>query len=489
MHELPDFEPVRVLCLGDLMLDRFIEGAVNRISPESPVPIIQMKATQSVPGGAANVARNVAALGGFCTIVGVVGDDAVGNELTALIAESGQVMPALVRDATRPTIEKIRFVSQGTHLLRADREEACDIPTGIAEVVIEEISRLLRDHDVLILSDYAKGLLTPQVVSAVIDSARKAGVPVIVDPKTRDLARYAGATVITPNAKEAALATGIEPVSDETAAASAYKALTDAGVESVLLTRSEQGMTLVTREGEVSHTAASAREVFDVVGAGDTVVATMALCVGGGMTLPEAAGIANAAAGVVVGKRGTATLTRSELTDELSRLSRIGISPSQLKIVSASRAVSLREQWARDGLRVGFTNGCFDILHVGHVGILEFARSRCDRLIVGVNADASVSRLKGPTRPINREDDRAQIIGAFGFVDAVIVFGEDTPYDLIGQIRPDVLVKGSDYTVEQVVGFDIVQQYGGEVALFELVPGRSTSNIIAKSQQKAEVQG
>lgn len=485
MTTLPDFDPIRVLCIGDVMLDRFVQGSVKRISPESPVPIIQMGATENVPGGAANVGRNVAALGGRCTLIGAVGADPVGRELSELLA-GGRIEPVMIADAERPTIEKIRFVAQGQHLLRADREEPGDISAAAGRDIVIEVANRIADHQVLVLSDYAKGVLTDAVIAGAIGIASAAGVPVVVDPKSARLSRYAGATVVTPNAKEAALATGIEIDSDEAAVTAGRVAIEAAAIESILLTRSEHGMTLVGRGGSVAHLPASAREVFDVVGAGDTVVATLALALGAGMALAEAARIANAAAGVVVGKRGTATLTRSELVDELARLSRIGVSSSEMKVTPADRLVSLRRQWERDGLTVGFTNGCFDILHIGHVGILEFARSQCDRLIVGVNSDASVARLKGPTRPINREEDRAQILGAFGFVDAVVVFDEDTPYGLIERLQPDVLVKGADYSIEQVVGHDIVQKRGGKVVTFDLVPGRSTSNIIARAAAPKE---
>jgi D-beta-D-heptose 7-phosphate kinase / D-beta-D-heptose 1-phosphate adenosyltransferase len=486
LTELPAFEPVRVLCIGDIMLDRFIFGDVRRISPESPVPIIQMQRTSNVPGGAANVARNVAALGGRCTIIGVVGDDPTGTELSGLILDGDAVTPVLVVDDSRPTIEKIRFVAQGHHLLRADREDAVAIATAAEDAVLAHVEALIAEHDVMVLSDYAKGVLTDRVISGSIDAARRAGRAVVVDPKSRQLVRYAGATVLTPNAKEVFEATGIEARDNDSAATAAREAMIAANVDAMLVTRSEQGMTLVESDGAITHLGASAREVFDVVGAGDTVVATLSLCLGAGMRLPEATAVANAAAGVVVGKQGTATVSRSELSDELTHLSRTGLSPSELKIVAAERAVTLCQQWQRDGLTVGFTNGCFDILHVGHVRILEFARSQCDRLILGINSDASVKRLKGPTRPINNQDDRAQVIGAFGFIDAVVVFDEDTPYDLIGAIGPDVLVKGSDYTVEQVVGHDLMEARGGRVVLFDLVPGRSTSNIIAKSRANVE---
>jgi len=482
MTDLPDFTQLRVLCVGDVMLDRFVEGSVQRISPESPVPIVLRGETSSVPGGAANVGRNISALGGRCTLIGAVGDDLIGQELRVLLAACGRVDPVLVVDAARPTIEKVRYVAQGQHMLRVDREVPGDVSGQAAQAIIDEVAARIAGHDVLVLSDYAKGVLTDAVIAGVIAQARRAGVPVVVDPKSARLARYNGATLVTPNAKETMEATGIAIVEDVDAERAGAMALADAEIGAMLITRAGRGMSLVSRDGETAHLPASAREVFDVVGAGDTVVATLALCLGGGMALADAARIANAAAGLVVGKHGTATVTRSELADELVRLSRTGLVSSQLKVVSAPRAATLRAQWEREGLTVGFTNGCFDILHVGHIQILEFARSQCDRLIVAVNDDASVRRLKGPTRPINHEADRAQILGAFGFVDAVTVFSEDTPYELIEALQPDVLVKGSDYAIEQVVGHDIVQRRGGRVVTFDLVPGRSTSNIIARTQ-------
>lgn len=481
MTSLPEFADVRVLCVGDVMLDRFVQGTVRRISPESPVPIILLSGTDDVPGGAANVGRNVSALGGRCVLVGCVGADRCADELRELLSTCGRIDPKLIAEAGRPTIEKTRYVAQGQHLLRADREEPGEVLAVTAQAIIDRVGAEIARADALVLSDYAKGVLTDGVIAGCIAHARAAGVPVVVDPKSARLARYAGASVVTPNAGETALATGIEPVDDDAAEQAGRIALAASGIEAILLTRAERGMSLV-REGEpVVHIPASARDVFDVVGAGDTVVATLALCLGAGMALEQAARIANAAGGVVVGKHGTATLTRSELLEELSRLSRIGMSSPAVKVVEPAAAAHRRTIWGSDGLKVGFTNGCFDILHVGHVQILEFARAHCDRLIVGVNADASVKRLKGPGRPINGEDDRAQIIGALGFVDMVVIFAEDTPRELIEALQPDVLVKGSDYSVDQIVGADTVLARGGKVLTFDLVPGRSTTSIIARA--------
>ncbi|HET8611727.1 MAG TPA: D-glycero-beta-D-manno-heptose-7-phosphate kinase [Sphingomonas sp.] len=481
MDGLPDFEAVRALCVGDIMLDRFVEGSVNRISPESPVPVILLRDALNVPGGAANVGRNISALGGRCTLIGAVGEDAAGRELAGLLSECGRIEPLLVPDAGRPTIEKTRFVCHGQHLLRADREEPGDVSGEAGREIVRRVREQLPRHHVLILSDYAKGVLTDAVIAETIALARAAGVPVVVDPKSARLDRYAGATIVTPNAKEAAAATGIEVGDDESAARAGEIALDKAGIDALLLTRAERGMSLIGRGGLVEHVPASARDVFDVVGAGDTVVATLALCLGAGAGLAEAARIANAAAGVVVGKHGTATVTRTELLDELGRLGRKGLASPSLKLLDRDLAARQRERWARDGLRVGFTNGCFDILHIGHARILEYARSRCDKLIVGINADSSVRRLKGPTRPVNPEADRSELIAALGFVDMAVIFDEDTPQALIEALQPDVLVKGSDYSIDRIVGADVVLARGGEVLTFDLVPGRSTSGIIARA--------
>ncbi|WP_174296822.1 D-glycero-beta-D-manno-heptose-7-phosphate kinase [Sphingomonas bacterium] len=485
--DLPDFAAIRVLCIGDVMIDRFVNGRVERISPEGPVPIIRIDDTHSVPGGAANVGRNVSALGGRCTLVGAVGRDAAGAELGSMLSACGRIDPVLVTDDGRLTIEKIRFVASGQTLLRADREEPGEVCGETARALVAAVRDRIADHHVLVLSDYAKGVLTDTVIRGAIDAATDAGVPVVVDPKSAQLSRYAGATVVTPNAREAGIATDIDIDTDEDAARAATRVLAIAGIHSILLTRSERGMTLVTADGAVVHVPTTAREVFDVVGAGDTVVATLALCLGAGLALEPAARIANTAAGIVVGKHGTATASRSELADELVRPDRDPGSPSERKVMSVAGAAALRRQWEREGLTVGFTNGCFDILHVGHVGLLEFARAQCDRLIVGVNADASVTRLKGPSRPVSPEGDRARLLGAFGFVDAVVLFAQDTPRALIEELQPDVLVKGADYAVEDIVGYDIVRKRGGRVVTFDLVPGRSTTGLIARAARPAEV--
>jgi D-beta-D-heptose 7-phosphate kinase/D-beta-D-heptose 1-phosphate adenosyltransferase len=480
------FSDVRVLCVGDVMLDRFVSGQVKRISPESPVPILSISGTKSFPGGAANVARNIASLGGLCTLVGVVGQDAVARELHETMRAIDGLTCAFCATPDRPTSEKIRFVAHGQHMLRADAEVTDPIGHEIAKELIESIENLASAHDVMVLSDYAKGLLTDEVVRACIEIAQRQHLPIVVDPKSVNLRRYAGATVITPNSKEVLDATGIDPTEDDGRAEEAGSAiLGSAGVEAVLLTRAHRGMTLVRAAGPPLHIEASAREVFDVVGAGDTVIATLSLALGAKLDLPESARLANFAAGVVVGKRGTATVTQTELADEVLRLSRGSLQSLQNKIMSREDAIELARTWRRNGFKVGFTNGCFDILHVGHLAILAFSRQNSGRLIVAVNSDASVRRLKEAGRPINSESDRAMVLAALSAVDAVVVFDEETPLALIEELNPDVLIKGADYTIDNIVGARHVLSYGGKVLTCELVPGKSTTRVVNVLRGKA----
>jgi D-beta-D-heptose 7-phosphate kinase / D-beta-D-heptose 1-phosphate adenosyltransferase len=474
------FSDVRVLCVGDVMLDRFISGEVKRISPESPVPVLSVTGRQSFPGGAANVARNVAALGGRCTLVSVIGRDPVGHELqNAIHAIEGLTCEFSVSH-DRPTSEKTRFVAHGQHMLRTDAEVAQSIDVETEAAILKCIEKLAAGHDVMVLSDYAKGLLTDTVVRGAITIAQAHQLPVVVDPKSVNLARYAGATVITPNSKEVHDATGIDPTDEDAGAEAAGAAiLRDSGVQNVLLTRAHRGMTLMGKDSNASHIRASAREVFDVVGAGDTVIATLALAIGAKLALTDAARLANLAAGIVVGKRGTATVTQTELADELARVDGGTLGALRSKIMSLEEVLHLAHTWRKNGLKVGFTNGCFDILHVGHLSILSFARQHSGKLIVAVNSDASVRRLKEPGRPINGEHDRAMVLAALSVVDAVVVFDEDTPLEMIERINPEVLVKGGDYTVDTIVGAQHVLSRGGAVLTCPLVPGKSTTRVLS----------
>lgn len=479
-----NFSDVSILCVGDVMIDRFVNGAVRRISPESPVPVLSISGSETFAGGAANVARNIGALGGNCTLLGAVGQDANGEELRRTVALIPTVEPVFVGVAGRPTTEKIRFVAHGQHMLRADVEDNSPIPAETEDKLLSEIESRILAHDVLVLSDYAKGTLTLRMVEGAVRIARAAGVPVIVDPKSHDFGRYNGATVITPNLQETLLATGINPSSDSAAVEAGEKILAQTTIEAVLITRAEKGMTLVRRSGAAPlHIASRARDVADVVGAGDTVIATLALAIGAGAPLEQSASLANTAAGLVVGKRGTATVTRSELAEEQELETHAGHLSPDVKVLSWQQAHERIRAWRADGLKIGFTNGCFDLLHVGHVSLLTFARTNCDRLVLGINTDASVKRLKGPTRPINTEHDRAIVLAALAVVDAVVLFDEDTPGELIEFLLPDVLVKGADYQISEIVGAATVLARGGQVLRFELVPGKSTTNMIQKAKQ------
>src|SRR3989440_5590061 len=471
-----------VLCVGDLMLDEFVYGEVSRISPEAPAPVIAVQRSETNIGGAGNVARNIASLGARCIFVGLIGDDDAGVNLKAALSREDMIESILICDAERPTTRKVRFVSEhfSTHMLRADWELAVPAPAEIEQKLIDAILPLLLRADVVLISDYAKGVLTARVIRNVIDNARKLGRPVIVDPKNANLAIYRGATLLTPNRKEFAEATRSSADTQQSIANAARDAMQLVDCEAMLVTQSEQGMTLVPRNGEAIHVPAHPVKVRDVSGAGDTVAAVLAVTVAAGADWETALRMANAAAAVAVGKKGTATVSPAELR---RRILSHAFLAAEDKIIA--RGVGLHAHlvhWRRQGFRVGFTNGCFDILHPGHVKVLTAARGACDRLIVGLNSDASVKRLKGEGRPVQDERARAEVLAALEAVDLVAIFAEDTPIELIAKVRPSVLVKGGDYTREQVVGHEIVEAAGGEVVLVDILPGHSTTSLVDRAR-------
>ena len=467
---------VRVLCVGDVMLDRFAYGEVERISPEAPIPVFRHQHEATMAGGAGNVLRNLSALGVAARIVAVIGDDGAGSELRALIeAEPGAQARLFVAKGRETTI-KTRYIAGSQQLLRADRETTTAIEPEMAEKIVANVVAALAETDAIVLSDYGKGVLTPEVTARIIEAARQAGKPVVVDPKGPDMSHYRGASVVTPNRRELAEASGTAVSDDAEIIIAAEKLIAGCGIEAVLVTRAKDGMTLVTNAG-AEHLEAMKREVFDVSGAGDTVVAVLAAAIGAGVALADAAAIANAAAGVVVGKVGTAAVEKSELIDALHGREWSGAGS---KLASFEAAIERIARWRRKGLRIGFTNGCFDILHPGHVSLFEQARGACDRLVVGLNSDVSVARLKGAGRPIQTEAARAAVLGSVASVDLVVVFADDTPMKLIEAIRPDVLVKGADYTIEEVVGAEFVRSYGAKVLLAEIAPGHGTTQTIAR---------
>ncbi|MDB5373797.1 MAG: rfaE bifunctional protein [Belnapia sp.] len=477
-----DFTGCRILVLGDVMLDRFLYGDVDRISPEAPVPVVRLRRTIAMPGGAGNVARNISALGGQAVLVGLLGQDAAAAEFRALLAGDPRITDATVPAPRRPTICKTRLIAGTQQVARLDDETTRPADAAEAAALIAATAAALPGCQALILSDYAKGVLAPEVVAAAIAAARAQGIPVFADPKSDDFTRYRGADCLTPNARELARAARLPTGSEAEVAAAARAVLAAAEVPALLCTRAEKGMTLVLADGTVESVPAEAREVFDVSGAGDTVIATLALAHAAGHGLGAAMRIANAAAGIVVGKLGTATVGADELAHALRAEG--GAGPGEEMLLDHASAVRLVAEWKAHGLRVGFTNGCFDILHAGHVALLRAARRRCDRLVVALNTDASVARLKGPTRPVNPLADRAAVIGALAAVDAVVAFGEETPLALIRLLLPDVLMKGADYTVEQVVGAAEVLAAGGTVQLIDLLAGRSTTSMITRMRDR-----
>jgi len=468
----------RILVVGDAMLDRYVYGSAERISPEAPIPVLRIQREQAMPGGAGNVARNVAAMGGRVSLIAVAAEDAAGQTLRRLLADTGAIEPALVAEADRPTTEKIRFVAGGQQMLRADYEESRPMSETTAARLLAAVEARLGDTDLVVLSDYAKGVLSDAVLRGIIERARAAGVPAIVDPKSRSFARYAGVALLTPNRQELAQATPLHDAGDDAVAEAAARLVDPVGLPAILVTRGEAGMTLVRSDAAPVHLPAEAREVFDVSGAGDSVLAALAMAMAAGADLVTAARLANIAGGVAVGRTGTTAVSLADLAEALH--ARAVDQSSTAKVVDLATARARAGFWRDAGERVGFTNGCFDLLHPGHLALLSQARSRCDRLVVGINSDESVRRLKGEGRPVQSEEARAAVLASLAMVDLVVVFGAETPFDLIAALRPDLLVKGADYRMEQVVGADLVQGYGGEVMLARLEPGHSTSSTIGR---------
>jgi D-beta-D-heptose 7-phosphate kinase / D-beta-D-heptose 1-phosphate adenosyltransferase len=472
-----------VLCVGDLMLDEFVYGEVSRISPEAPAPVIAVQRSETNVGGAGNVARNIASLGGRCIFVGLIGKDEAGGQLKAQLSRQSRIESVLVCDPSRPTTRKVRFVSEhfSTHMLRADWELALPASAEIEQELIDAVIPLLPRVDIVLLSDYAKGVLTARVIRSVIDAARRLGKRVIVDPKSANFAIYRGATLLTPNRKEFAEATRSRADSDNSIADAAQDAMHLADCEAMLVTQGEHGMTLVTRKGEAIHVPALPVKLRDVSGAGDTVAAALALALAAGADWEAALRTATAAAAVAVSKKGTATVTPAELRRKILPTASLA---AEEKIVGAGGDLETHLlQWRRQELRIGFTNGCFDILHPGHVKVLTAARGACDRLVVGLNSDASVRRLKGEGRPVQDERARAEVLAALEAVDLVVLFEEDTPIKLIAQVRPSVLMKGGDYAREQVIGREIVEANGGEVVLVDILAGFSTTSLVKRARE------
>ncbi len=467
----------RVLVVGDVMLDRFVYGAVDRVSPEAPIPVVRVLRETAMLGGAGNGLRNLTALGAAGQLLGLIGDDATGAEVKALVEAEGGAPAGLLVEPGRRTSIKERVVANAQQLLRVDRETPHQASEVTRQALLAAAEAALRDSDALLLSDYGKGVLTPDTLPGLIEGAKRAGCPVVVDPKGRDYGAYGGADLVTPNRRELQEASGL-PIDSDAEIETACRALIEtAGLGAVLATRSEAGMTLVKAGAEARHLPARAREVYDVSGAGDTVAAVVAACLASGAPLADAAELANLVAGIVVGKTGTAVALPGEVLDAIHGHDGVGPSP---KLVTRAALQEHIAEWRRAGLKVGFTNGCFDLLHPGHVSLLRQARAACDRLVVALNSDESVRRLKGARRPVQGEAARAAVLGSLADVDRVVIFEEDTPLALIEALRPDLLVKGADYSLDQVVGAEAVQAAGGRVLLAEIAPGHSTTGTLRK---------
>lgn len=471
MQYSPQFNNAKVLVLGDVMLDRYWFGATNRISPEAPVPVVKVQEREDRAGGAANVAMNIASLNVPVTLQGLVGNDDAGRALDKLLSEHSIQNQCVVVDS-HPTITKLRILSRHQQLLRLDFEEG--FHNLDCQALLAKLAAEITAYGALILSDYGKGTL--DAVQQMIQIARQANVPVLIDPKGTDFERYRGATLLTPNMSEFEAVAG--HCNDEgEIVAKGLKMIADFDLSALLITRSEKGMTLLRPNQDPFHLPTQAKEVYDVTGAGDTVISVLATAIADGRPLEEACYLANAAAGIVVGKLGTSTVSPSELEQAIHQRAETGfgvVSEDELKVIV--------KQSKTRGEKIVMTNGCFDILHPGHVSYLENARKLGDRLIVAVNTDESVKRLKGESRPINDLDARMAVLAGLASVDWVVPFGEDTPQRLIGEILPDLLVKGGDYKPEEIAGSQEVWANGGEVRVLNFENGCSTTNVIKKIQ-------
>lgn len=474
-----NFSDIKIIVVGDIMLDRYVWGKVRRISPEAPVPVVKMQRTSETLGGAGNVANNLSALGCRVTVIGICGKDDKAVALKQLLSEKN-IRHRLIEDTTQPTITKTRIMADKQQMMRLD-EEIVQVPSNlIFQQVKDRLAKAMKGCDGVILSDYGKGLLnSPDMAQELIRMVRGHQLPVIVDPKGGQWGRYQNATGITPNRSELEVAAGVSLEKDEELLIDqAKKIRRQFGLEWLLVTRGAQGMCLVGPKDDVTTIPARALEVYDVSGAGDTVVATLAAALADGVSFVEAGRVANTAAGIVVGKLGTQPILQSELTAALQFEQDHQHYPFSAAKTAAKDAASAKvDQWRNSGDKVVFTNGCFDLLHPGHVSLLYQARALGDRLVVGLNTDASVRRLKGPERPKLSEQDRAAILSALACVDMVVHFDEDTPLDLIDALKPDILVKGADYKPEEVVGKEAVESYGGSVKLVDLIEGYSTTNL------------
>ncbi len=473
----------RILIVGDLILDRYLTGDVSRISPEAPIPVLAAKHSEERLGGAGNVAANLRAAEAEVEIVGVLGDDDGAQSLRRMLKSQGVEVDGCYLDPSRPTTRKTRLVSGVQQMLRVDWEENEALSGDSSERLFDGIEARVAKADAVVLSDYGKGVLTEQSIARVVAAARKNGVPVLVDPKGTDYRRYRGATLVTPNRREAEMALGRAIATLEELPTAGAELISNAELDAAVITLGADGIYFLQSDGSSGRVPTMARAVFDVTGAGDTVIAWLALGLAAGVPLEGAVRLANQAAGIVVARRGAASVTRAELASGLV------LPDAPLGgVIGSDELPALLADWRAKGKRIAFTNGCFDILHRGHVEYLRFAKSKGDVLLVGMNSDESVSRLKGPTRPVNPLADRMEVLAALDMVDAVVSFPEDTPAEIIEAVTPDALIKGEDWAEKGVVGREWVEQHGGEVHLAPLLAGRSTTAVLKRGAGDAKPQ-
>lgn len=471
---LKDLASIRVLVVGDLMLDEYVWGRVERISPEAPVQVVDVAREELRLGGAGNVCNNLRTLETQVMVASILGDDADGHLLRRLLDQQQIGTAGIVVAGDRTTSRKTRVLASGQQIVRIDRETRVPVSAGQEAQLFASLRASALSCQAILVSDYQKGVLSETLLQEIFAIGRNQGIPVVVDPKGTDYRKYRGATILTPNRKEAQAATGIPIVDEASLRQAGHRLCAELDIEALVMTRSEEGMSLFFRDGREMHLPTEAREVFDVSGAGDTVLALIGLGLAAGLPLEEAARLSNLAAGIVVGKVGTSTVDRHEIRDAVGRLHK-----------DADRKIHERQELActlahrrAQGQVIVFTNGCFDLLHVGHIKYLQAARDLGDLLVLGLNSDASIRRLKGAKRPLIGQEERAHILAALGCIDYVVVFDEDTPYELIEALRPDILVKGGDYVLDDVVGRDLVESWGGRVELVRFVDGKSTSTLI-----------
>lgn len=468
---------LKILVIGDIMLDRYVHGEVTRVAPEAPVPVLNITHEEVMLGGAGNVIANLRGLGVKTSIIAMIGMDEAGQKIKNLCDEKNIATEGLIVVSDRPTTQKTRYIGNGQVLIRADQENSSAIECSNETSLLEAISNEIQNADAVILSDYLKGVLTENIIQAAIRKAGARDIPVLVDPKRKDCSIYKGANVITPNLKELAAASGLPVDNDADVQRATTKLLSDSGIAAAVVTRSERGASVMADKSQnMEHIPNTANIVRGVSGAGDTFVATLAVGLAAGLDLVSAAQLANKACGIVVAAEGTTSINSAQLFAS-------DINFSHAPWISAKAQI---DEWKTQGLKVGFTNGCFDILHAGHVTYLQEAASYCDRLVVGLNHDNSVRILKGPTRPVNEEASRATVLSGLGAVDLVVLFGaensndDNTPCGLLRYIQPDIIFKGGDYTEDQLPEAKVVRAYGGDVKIMGLVDGKSTTNIIKK---------